>query len=85
MSFESIDLLLLYEKRRIGAIRREGLHRRAFRRILSARYRRGLHSKEGFNIYVFREDKYCLRGFSAPKSDNYVSIQSFSDQFFSKF
>jgi hypothetical protein len=29
MSFESIDLLLLYEKRRIGAIRREeGLHRR---------------------------------------------------------
>jgi hypothetical protein len=31
MSFESIDLLLLYEKR-IGAIRREeGLHRRPIR------------------------------------------------------
>ncbi len=39
-------------------------------------------SKGGFNIYMFREDKYCLRGFSAPKSGNYVSIQSFSDQFF---
>jgi len=32
--------------------------------------------KGEFSIYMFREDKYCLRDFKPPKSGNYVSIQS---------